>query len=43
MRRYAAGGDEADLWDDLVALGVDRDEILWRVDRPGRRMEQVYA
>jgi hypothetical protein len=43
IRCYAAGRDEAELWDDLMALSFDRDEIQRHVDRPGRRMGQGYV
>ena len=40
---YAAGGDEADLWEALGRLGVNRLEIQWHVDQPGKRMRRGFA
>jgi hypothetical protein len=40
---HQANGDEAALWDDLAALGYDRDEIEWHVRNRGKRMAQGYT
>jgi hypothetical protein len=37
VRHYGAGGEEAELWDDLAALGFDRDEIQWHLWLLSRR------
>ena len=42
VRDYAAGGDEAILWEDLLSLCFEPDEIQWHIENRGERMARGY-
>jgi hypothetical protein len=40
VRDYARGNlDEAELWEELTALGYGSSEIQWHIGNPGRLLE----
>ena len=42
VAKFDVDGDEAELWESLVGLGFENDEIEWHVAHRGERMKRGY-